>query len=389
MRTFRKVFLYLALGLTLVCLVGLGILAIANRNLPNQSQTVERLSADQKALLAETTHLRMMLGGEVWPGWDRITIPYIVYNEDYAFLVGYPDPPAGWVKVPQNERRGGEWEAVPNDTYQGQAYYRQPLPDPEVTPENFTVLVGDRWVATLFTREAAAVSFYTGFREELPAFVRPVFPYRLAWRYLGGESTAYISALAHESFHVYQGLAAPGRLEAAEQSMSLEAEYPWDDPELEAAWGTELDLLADAAQAESDEEAAELARQFLAQREQRRGMAGYTADWADFERQREWLEGLAKYAELVLGTTAADSADYAPLPEIFAETDFKSYDFRRRFYAQQLDEVRRMTGHEGETRFYYTGFAQGVLLDRLDPDWKSQAFQPGVWLEDLLRQAVQ
>ncbi len=48
-----------------------------------------------------------------------------------------------------------------------------------------------------------------------------------------------------------------------------------------------------------------------------------------------------------------------------------------------------MTGQEGETRFYYTGFAQGVLLDRLDPDWKSQAFEPGVWLEDLLRQAVQ
>jgi hypothetical protein len=32
--------------------------------------------------------------------------------------------------------------------------------------------------------------------------------------------------------------------------------------------------------------------------------------------------------------------------------------------------------------------AQAVLLDRLYPGWKDKAFQPGVMLEDLLREAV-
>jgi hypothetical protein len=37
---------------------------------------------------------------------------------------------------------------------------------------------------------------------------------------------------------------------------------------------------------------------------------------------------------------------------------------------------------------YYTGMAQALLLDRLSPGWKDRAFEQGVWVEDLLRQAV-
>ncbi len=33
----------------------------------------------------------------------------ILYDDAYAFLVGYPDPPPGWVKIPGNETQGGSW----------------------------------------------------------------------------------------------------------------------------------------------------------------------------------------------------------------------------------------------------------------------------------------
>jgi hypothetical protein len=46
--------------------------------------------------------------------------------------------------------------------------------------------------------------------------------------------------------------------------------------------------------------------------------------------------------------------------------------------------MHRQAGQEGETRFYYTGMAQAILLDRLQRGWKEGAFQEGVWLEDLL-----
>lgn len=57
-------------------------------------------------------------------------------------------------------------------------------------------------------------------------------------------------------------------------------------------------------------------------------------------------------------------------------------------WSAQLDEVTRTAGREGETRFYYSGMAQAVLLDRLLPDWKERAFEPDSMLEDLLRDGV-
>ena len=54
-----------------------------------------------------------------------------------------------------------------------------------------------------------------------------------------------------------------------------------------------------------------------------------------------------------------------------------------------MNELKRMTNNEGEIRFYYSGMAQAVILDRLVPGWKDKAFAEGVYLEDLLRGAVE
>jgi hypothetical protein len=35
-------------------------------------------------------------------------------------------------------------------------------------------------------------------------------------------------------------------------------------------------------------------------------------------------------------------------------------------------------------RFYYTGMAQAMLLDRLHPGWHEQTLTDEVWLESLL-----
>jgi hypothetical protein len=388
MKRLVRVVLIGLLGLLVLCIAAAGISALSNRRLPTQSTVVDKLDPFQKARLAEVQHLRQALGDAVWPGWSKADIPIITYNEGYAFLVGASDPPAGWVKAPRGERVGGLWEVTPGDAFLDQPYYRQPLPDPDVTPENFTVQVGNRWAATLQTKEYAAVAFYRGFRDQLPAFLRTVFPYRLAWSILGGDTEVYIGGLAHEAFHAWQGMIAEQRLNQAELAARLERSYPWDDDTLKAAWQAELETLAAAAFAESDAEAVELARQFLDLRGQRRAEGRLTAALIDYEQQREWLEGLAKYAELTLLRAAADASGYQPLPAMAGDPDFESYTGSRRYWRQQMQEITRLAGREGETRFYYSGFGQAVLLDRFAPGWKEQAMQPGVYLEDLLRAAI-
>lgn len=108
----------------------------------------------------------------------------------------------------------------------------------------------------------------------------------------------------------------------------------------------------------------------------------------NYERQQEWLEGLAKYAELSIGLAAADPG-YRPLPQALAEMPgFEGYGSYKAFYQAQLREVNRLSGRSGNTRFYYGGMAQAVLLDDLNPGWKLQAMSPGACLEDLLDQAL-
>jgi len=100
-------FLTIILSLTGICVVFLAISALGNLTLSNRSTSVEALSAGYKARFAATWHLLRELGEKTWPGWGQTDTPLIVYNDEYAFLVGYPNSPEGWVKVTAGIQRGG------------------------------------------------------------------------------------------------------------------------------------------------------------------------------------------------------------------------------------------------------------------------------------------
>lgn len=375
-------------GLLLVlCLGGAAVSFVTNRNLPTESVTAVQLSEVDKARLAEITNLRQTLGNAAWPGWGDPDIPLIAYNDAYAFLVGHPDPPPGWVKVPQQEQRGGPWQPVPDDTFYGETYYRQPL-SAGVSPEAFTVRVGDRWVASLHTREAMHVTLAHQFRDMLPGGVRETLPYGLAAGIFLRNSDSYVGAMLHESFHAYQGLRVPERLFAAERAnVRSEGSYPSEEAAFVEEWQTELDLLQEAVRAGDGAETADLARQFLAQREARRTAANLSDALISYERQREWLEGLALYNELEILRQAADD-DYWPVEAMAADPHFKDYDTFEQRWKQEVDQIGRMAGNDGDGRFYYSGMAQAVMLDRLLPEWKAQIFGEDVFLEDLLAAAI-
>lgn len=154
----------------------------------------------------------------------------------------------------------------------------------------------------------------------------------------------------------------------------VESQYPWGDATLQEAWRAETDLLVRAVQAKSDDEVLELTRQFLQQRSKRRLAARLSQDLVNYERQREWLEGLGKYAELSIRRIAARTSDYQPLPALADDPAFRRYATSEQFWSQQMGEAKRTSGRTGETRFYYSGLAQAALLDRLLPSWKQRGF---------------
>jgi hypothetical protein len=389
MMKIKKWFVRGTFGILVLLLLITAILALSNRTLPTESAQPAALSVAEKALLSEAIQVRQQVGDEVWPGWETAVIPLIVYNEATAFLLGYPDPPNGWINVSTNKPHGSAWEQVPDDLFDGEPYYRQSLPPDGETPQAFTVRVGKQWAASMQTQEWMEISLSNQLRADLPAFLVPIFPYRLANDLFLRGSEGYISLLSHESFHAYQGTVAPDRLAAAETAVSRsDSRYPWDDVAFQNAWQAELDLLATAVQAETDAEMVDLVRQFLAQRELRRQMAGINSALIDYERQREWLEGLARYVELETWRQASLADDYQPIVALQDNPDFDGYASFDKRWAQEIDQIGRMADDYGDGRFYYSGMAQAVLLDRLLPDWKAQVLTDGVFLDELLATAV-
>jgi hypothetical protein len=51
--------------------------------------------------------------------------------------------------------------------------------------------------------------------------------------------------------------------------------------------------------------------------------------------------------------------------------------------------MKRQATREGEPRFYYTGMAQAMLLDRLQPGWQDHVLSDDVWLDMLLDKATE
>jgi hypothetical protein len=380
----KKACLFIPLSLIILCLLGAAVSALSNLGLPQHSTTPDRLSELDKAQLSEVLHLRSNLGDAVWPGWSQADIALIVYNEQYAFLVGYPNPPAGWMKVPSLELRGGPWEEIPGDTFEGGPYYRTAITDPEKTPEGFTVLVGDRWVATFQTREYGEVDFYRGFRQNLPPFISNLVPVRLVWSFLMGKTDNYIAALEHESFHAYEGILATNQLTAAEQQYSVGENYPFDA--MEEPWKREMDVLVKAVQASTDTESINLTREFLQMRASRR--AGLSLEQIGLEHLKEWEEGLAKYAELEITRQAGTGEGYRPIEGMSQDTNFHNYQGQQQLWDAQLNEAKKTQGRSGDTRFYYSGNALAILLDRLMPGWKPRALPGGEYLDDLLQEVV-
>ncbi|MEW5900060.1 MAG: hypothetical protein AB1715_01205 [Acidobacteriota bacterium] len=298
------------------------------------------LSPEDKAELIEALRLQKTLGAQVWPGFDRAEIPIILYDETSEFLIGLQNPPAPWM-------------AVEGDDFQGRPYFRRSASK----PQSFAVRTDGRWAGSLSTLSLM--------NRRAPLKLRQDF---------------HIVLLLHEMFHAFQAEQAPERFDRALKVYAVENRYFFGDPEFAAAWDKEGALLAAGLKAPDEAAARRAAREFLDARESRRRKASLGPDLLAFERELEWLEGLAKYAESRFSELAASPSGGPPPSTPILSDPFRQWDFVR--LEKQLGRQK------GDLRFYLSGSAQALLLDRLSADWKAKMRLADIVLEDALRHAV-
>jgi hypothetical protein len=299
------------------------------------------LAAEDKAEVIEALRLKTQEGDRVWPGFAEAQIPIILFNAQFEFLIGEFHP-------------GRPWEAVAGDDFQGHPLFRRVAKD----SQNFAVKVGSRWAGSAGTL----------------AHMNSKNPFKLSPDF-------HIVVILHEMLHAFQSDHAPKRLARALDVYRVESRYPFQDKEFAAAWAEEGATLAGALKA-ADADSVRLAQKFLEIRDARRSRAGFDSTLLGYERELEWLEGLAEYAEIQFYELAASrpaqasSVRFAPGLHPFLRWDFVRLE-------------KQLAAQGGELRFYLTGMAQARLLDRLSPGWKTKVPLGDVYLEDLLRAAVQ
>ncbi len=307
----------------------------------NQVEAPAMLSASHKAELAETLRLKAEIGDQVWTGLAATNIPVILFNEGYEFLVGEANPP-------------GLWKVVEGDDFQGVPYYRRAAQNPQA----FAVKVGATWAGSAPTLDHM--------NRKIPFKLSPEF---------------HVVVVLHEIFHAYQANQAPKRFAKANAVYAAESRYPYKDADFRSAWNDEGRALAEALKTKDDAPVKDLVRRFLQIRETRRKRAALGSDLLAFERELEWLEGLAKYAEIKFYEIAASRSREASYGRYGTALPFPlQWDFVR------LEKT--LGTQDGDLRFYLSGLAQARLLDRLSPQWKARAMQEDVYLEDLVRESV-
>lgn len=369
-------------GFGLIGFLFISFIRIGNGILRFQTNDNTRLTNLDKAEIEEFINLQRQLGDSVWPGFGRTDIPVILFNEGWAFLTGYKDPPDGWKKVPQMNKRGKKWELVPDDKILGQGYYRQPL-DSNIIPEAFTVKVGEKWIASMTTIEWTRTKLVTDIKKNMPSAQKDTSLLKMMVSIMGGNTDKHISMIIHESFHAFQAVEDFTRLKESESTFKQGNQYPWNNETFNKAWKEELTLLVKAYETKNEKEAKQIILEYLQKRKQRFDVHKLAPEIIRFEQLKEWEEGLAKYIELILWKSANTSSTYAPVSDLRDEPSFDHYKKFNQTWSQELMNCR-MQPQGDDTRFYYSGMMQAFLLDRFYPDWKKKVFKGDIFLDTLL-----
>jgi len=279
-------------------------------------------------------------GNDVWPGWGDSVSPVLLWDGDHDWLVGHPSPP-------------GQFEIVQAAAGRG---FAVAVSEGHITPAPVatTWLVGGRWAAALPSRAEFQQLVDAAFGKGTVVF----------------DFLTYRRVAFHELFHAFQMTSCGGSGGMPPFVSEPDPGEALAERRGSAAWRegmvAEGRLLCSALEAGDRGAALAAARLFLAARERRR--AGYPDALRRYEDGVEWIEGLARYAELRMAASAAASAG-AEEGEGRGAADVDALDSATGEILKCLGDLSIITTGE---RDWHAALGAGIAmaLDLLAPGWK-------------------
>src|SRR6266404_5282328 len=315
--------------------------ALAHARASNTVQNQPAIPEIDRTRLAEAFRLGGQIGDRVWPGWSKAPFAVLLVTPDYEFLMRHPTPSADFTKL-------GYDALLKSDVYCRKRTF------PTTFLATFPALKGSM-ISTIVVGQAEHTWVKT--------------------------STPWVITLLHEHFHQLQDsqpnfYADVGALNLAHGDQTgmwmLNYAFPYDRKEVQDQFALLSELLAEAIRSPKAERRTKV-RDYLEARQKFQSMIS-TEDYKYLSFQF-WKEGIARYTEYQSARVAA--AGYKPGKEFVALKDYRSfadvakttYDgIFRQLITQKLGESKREV-------VYSFGAAEGLLLDKVNPLWRSRYFK--------------
>jgi hypothetical protein len=293
----------------------------------------QQLPHDDTIRLDEFYRLASQIQDTIWPEWSKTPAPVLLVTESAEFLSHSPAPPKDFIKIAE-------------DLY--------------LRPRKF-----DPHLLATFPAFGPPAVIVVGEPQSTEAKT----------------STPWLIALMHEHFHQLQD-GQPGYFDALEHlglnrgdttgMWMLNYPFPYEKPEVARAFSGLRDRLLQALAAANHRQFRKSARTYVAER--KRVFAHHSPNDHKYFSFQLWQEGMARYTQI---EAAEAAASYHPTSDYAALADYESFaTYAASARSEMLSELKQVDLAKSKRLFVYSfGGAEGLLLDRLNPGWKSEYFK--------------
>ena len=307
-------------------------------------QSIPQMRKEDKIRIKEAINISNRFGDVIWPGINDVPFVVLFLTDSIEFLINHPYPSADF-KISEED-----------SLLKTKIFYRK-----RQYPKTF--------LAT-FPAVNGINCMVVGTPENT-----------------GKNSTDWIITLLHEHFHQFQytqkdHYASVAGLDLAngdETGMwQLNYPLPYDSLPVSSQYSKYTTALSNAVSGINNKDFRKLLMQYTDERKKLIGLFK-PSDYKYFSFQL-WQEGIARYTEYKF-LEVLDN--YTPSIEVAGLPDFIPFNkFREQFLKLHLGSVTALK-FETEKRvcFYDIGLAEGMLLDKLNPQWRSQYFTTRFFLE--------
>ena len=326
----KKVIPLIIMTLALISLVG--------------GQPLPQMRKEDKIRIKEATIISNKFGNGIWQGINDAPFVVLLVTDSVEFLINHPYPSADF-KLSEED-----------DILKTKIFYRKQ-------------------------------QFSKGFLATFPA-VNGVNCIVIGTpENTGKSSTDWIITLLHEHFHQYQYTQKDYYSSVASLDLSggdksgmwqLNYPFPYDSLPVSIQYLQYTDALSKAVSSVNTKDFKNAFDKFYNERKKLMSLLK-PADYRYISFQL-WQEGIARYTEYKFLQLLDD---YTPTIEVSQLPDFIPFrKFKEEFLRSHLSSVTALTlDREKRVCFYDIGLAEGILLDKLNPQWRSQYLTQKFFLE--------